>query len=163
MTQSRNSNSLEVREIDVIHPLTGEMLVVRDAETNDLARFLDEIREYESRLREAKSIVNREVLRRMDADAHWTTYTNDWQLSAPSPTPGEEFDGQKLQEALYELAEQGVISKDSVYRAVQAQVVYKVQAAGVKALRRLGGVVAETINRHATPTEKKRYVRVERS
>ncbi len=146
----------------VVHPGTGEVLSVRDAQDDQLARFMDEIRDYESRLREAKAIVNREMLRRLDLDGKWTRPAGQYTVSAPSPAPGEEFDGEALLTDLWGLVDAEEITSDAAERAVRREIVYKPQMAGIRALRKLGGNVLETVNRHATPVEKRRYVKVER-
>ncbi len=146
----------------VVHPGTGELINLRDAATDDLGRFLDEVRDYESRLREAKGLVTTEVVRRMDLEGQWTMRAGGFVLSAPSPAPAEEFDGKGLYSDLAALVFQGTITQDAAERAVKITTTYTPSAMGIKALRKLGGVVAETIAKHATPVEKKRYVKVGR-
>jgi hypothetical protein len=148
---------------DVIHPATGEIIAVHDAADEQLARFLDEIRDYELRLREAKAIVNRELLTRLDHDGRWTRHAGAFTLSAPSPAPGETFDAEKLRDALFELAGEGELTVDAVHRAIRTEVVYTPVAGELKALRKLGGPVAAAIDAHATRMERKRYVKVERA
>jgi hypothetical protein len=144
----------------VLHPMTGELLELAHAQTDDLGRFLADVRDYESRLKEAKSLVSREVLRRQDMAATWTTHTDGYTLKGSSPAAGEEWDELALRESLWELVDQGVISEEAAGAAVETVVTYKVRASGVGALRKLGGRVAETVNQHATPVEKTRYVTV---
>ena len=163
MTQSETSNSLETVSVDIVDPTTGEYLVVKDAPDDRLAEFLDSVRDYESRLREAKSIVNRELLRRLDLDRKWTRRAGDYEFSAPSDEPGEEWsDPQALYEDLVSLVEHGDLTTEAVERAVKVETVYKPQAAGLKALRKGAGIVKETVERYAVPAEKRRYVSVKR-
>jgi hypothetical protein len=147
---------------DVIHPGTGEILAVREASTADLARFLADCREYESLLREAKSIVSREAIRRMDLEGQWTARADGWVLRSQSPEPQEEFDVVPLLKALHELADQGLISEEAIERAVETVTDYKIRAQGIKALRKRGGLIKETVDRFATPMERKRTVSVSR-
>lgn len=142
------------------HPLTGELLTL-DSPTEDLASYMIDLRDFELTLREHKQMVNRELLSRMDRQARWTLPAGDYKLSAPSPEPSQEFDGAELYDVLCALVEEGEITMDAVNAAVEIQHTYKVRAAGVKALRKLDGV-REVIDRHATPVEKARYVKVSR-
>jgi hypothetical protein len=156
-------HNLEPRTLEVVHPGTGEIITIRDADDEQLARFLDEIRDYEHRLREAKTIVTREVLARLDHDGRWTRHAGPFTLSAPSPAPSESFDGEKLSAALFELAGEGEITVTAVQRAIKTEIVYTPVTGELKALRKLGGNVKATIDAHSTPVERRRYVTVTRS
>jgi hypothetical protein len=77
-------------------PFTGEIIELATADINDLARLLADVKDYESRLREAKSLLSQEVLRRQDRDAKWTTPAGGYVLKGSSPAPQEEFDALAL-------------------------------------------------------------------
>lgn len=148
------------RGLQVANPLTGELLTIANASDRDLADYLVDVRELESSIREHKSLVNRELLARMDRNASWTLPAGDWKLSAPSPATGEEWDGAGLYAALCDLSDSGVITMDAVNLAVTIEHVYKVRAVGVKALRKLPGV-GQVVDRFCTEAEpKQRYVSV---
>jgi hypothetical protein len=151
------------RPLTVVSPITGELIQL-DADDATLAGYLADVREHESLLREAKTLVGSELLRRMDAAATWTIHLpNSVTITAPSPAPGEEFDELALRTALLELADEGVITPSAVDRAVEPVVTYKTHAVGIRALRKLGGRVAAVVDFHARPVEKRRYVTVDRS
>lgn len=148
------------RAVQFANPLTGEVLTLGSPDA-DLAGYLADLREYESVLKEHKSMVNRELLARMDRSAKWTIHAGSLKLTAPSPDPGEEWDGAGLYTALCDLADQDLISTEAVNAAVEIQHVYKVKKAGVNALRKLPGV-GQLVDRFCEPAEKARYVRVSR-
>jgi hypothetical protein len=145
----------------VISPRTGEVISL-DAPDQDLGGFLNDVRDLESAIRESKRAVHDELLRRMDSAATWTVHVPGLKLSGPSPAPTEEFDELELRTALLTLVDEGVISVEAVDRAIEPVVTYKARRAGINALRKLGGRVAETVTAHARSVEKTRYVKVER-
>lgn len=145
-----------------VNPFTGEALELRDAAIDDLARFLDDIKDYRSRLQEAQSLVSREVLRRQDQAASWTTRAGGFVLKGASPAPSEEFDALALRSELLGLVDEGALSIEAVDAAVETIITYKPQKSGINALRKLGGVVAQIVDRHAQPVEKPRYVSISR-
>lgn len=146
----------------VVHPVTGQVVDL-DGPIDQLAQFLADARDIDAAVKDAKRAVTDEVLRRADADAAWTIHLPGVKLSMPSPAPVEDWDELELREALLTLADEGVISVEAVDRAVEPVVTYKIRAAGVKALRKLGGRVAEAIDSRARETQRTRYVKVERS
>jgi len=146
----------------VVHPLTAEAVELASASTDDLAVLLDSVKDYESRLREVKSLVSREVLRRQDRDASWTTRAGGYVLKGSSPAPSEEFDALALRSELLGLVDEGALTIEAVDAAVETVVSYRARKAGISALRKLGGVIAQIVDRHATPIEKTRYVSIAR-
>jgi hypothetical protein len=156
------SDLVPTTSIQLVNPSTGEVVEL-DGPTESLAEFLADMREHESLCREAKKLVTREVVSRMDKSATWTLHVAGLKLSAASPAPTEEFDGPELKEALHALVEEGVLSIEAVDAAVETVVSYKPRKAGINALRKLGGRVAEVIAEHCREVEKDRYVSVGRS
>ena len=150
--------------VTLTNPSTGEVLTL-ESPTGDLGRYLADVREMESYVKEAKNIVQQEILRRMDKDALYTVRVPGagLKLSGSSPAPSEEFDELALREALLVLVDEDVVTIEAVDRAVEPVVTYKARMAGIKALRKLGGRVAEVIDGHSNTIFKTRYVRVERS
>jgi hypothetical protein len=148
--------------VTIVNPTTGEALTL-ESSTEDLGRYLADVREAESLLREATNYVSAEILQRQDAAASWTTHVNGLTLTGASPAPSEEFDELALRESLWQLVDEGVITVEAADNAVETVVTYRVRKAGITALRKLGGRVADAINQHATEVPKRRSVRVERS
>lgn len=146
----------------VVHPLTGEAIDLAQAPDEHVADFLSQIRDHEDALKDAKRIITQELLRRMDYQAKYTLRAGGYTLKSQSPAPAEEFDELQLREDLLALQDEGVISPEAVDNAVETVVTYKVRKAGINALRKLGGRVRDTVDRHAHEVEKRRYVTVER-
>lgn len=143
------------------NPVTGEVLSL-DSPTEDLGAYLADIRDLESRIREEKAIVNRELLARLDKQRKWTLpLGNGLKISAPSDEPGEEWDGAQLHEALCDLADDEVITTDAINAAVEIVVEYKVRKAGLNALRK-NPRIAELIAPFCRQAERPRYVKVMR-
>lgn len=147
----------------VAHPFTGEAIELANAKVDELAKLLDAVKDYQSRLQELRSLVSQEVLRRQDQAASWTTKAGEYVLKGSSPAPVEEFDSLALRSELLGLVDEGALSIEAVDAAVETIVTYKARKAGVNSLRKLGGVVAQVVDRHATPIEKTRYVSVSRA
>jgi hypothetical protein len=145
----------------LVHPRTGEALDPKEAATDELADMLDAAKGLEFDLRALKHEVWREVHRRFDEHARWTWEGNGWKLTGQSPDRVE-YDGEGLYDALTALSFQGVITPEARDAAVETQTVYKPRAAGINKLKKLGGRVRATIERHARPVESERRVSVSR-
>lgn len=145
-----------------LNPLTGEALTLASPD-EDLARWLADIREVESVIRENKKIVQREILSRMDRSASWTVRVPGFKLTGQSPAPVEEWDGVELRTALLGLVDEGLLTIEAVDGAVETVVAYKPRKAGIVKLRKLGGRVAETVDLLARASEPERRVSVGRA
>lgn len=149
--------------ITVVSPRTGEVIAL-DAPTGELGQWLADVREAESMLKEAKNLVQRELVRRMDKEAKWTQHVpGGLKLSAPSPKPEEIWDGVDLRGALMEFVDCGVLAIEAVDAAVEQKIEYDVHKRGLNSLRNLGGEVGAAIEKLKTESEKQRYVSVGRS
>lgn len=146
----------------IVHPFTGEQLELHDAGIDDLARLMDDLKDYKSRLQETQSLVSREVLRRQDQQASWTTRAGGFILKGSSPAPAEEYDALELRSELLGLVDEGALGIAAVDAAIETVVTYKPRKAGINALRKLGGVVAQIVDRHSRPVDKPRYVSISR-
>lgn len=146
----------------VVNPATGEVLDLT-APTVDLARALADMRDLETAWRDVKTTVTAELLSRLDRNGAWTQRLDaGFTIKAPSPEPVEEFDAAALHDALSQLVDEGVITVDAMDRAIETIVTYKPRVAGLKALRKLGGRVADTIAAHSHLAERRRYITVTR-
>lgn len=151
-------------DLQVFNPSTGEILAL-DAPTVDLANVLADIRAYESRLKELKAELQREILRRMDESASWggaQWKLDGMQLAGQSPAPEESWDGAELRGRLLELVEDGALTIQAVDAAVEQVISFKVRKAGVQALRKLGGRVAAYVDSCCFTSEPQRYISVRR-
>lgn len=162
------STELDFSAPDVVHPLTGETLVLADAESGQLARFLDEIREYEGLLKEAKSLVNREMLRRMDAavlsgaEKGHTQRLGAYVLKAPATDTTTAIDGEALYHHLTMLAREGTIGFEAVERCVKTETSYKPDRTQLNALGKVAPAVKSAVAEHTSTVPKARYANVER-
>jgi hypothetical protein len=146
----------------LVNPVTGEALTLASP-TEDLGRWLADIRDFEYQLREAKRTVTTEILARLDKNAEWTAHLPGLKIRGDSPQPVEEWDGAQLREALLELVDEGVLAIEAVDAAVETIVSYKPRKAGINKLRKLGGRVAEVVDSLKRASEKDRRVTVSRA
>jgi len=115
-------------------PHSGELIKLADARLMLIAEAVTEIRELESRLREAKAILAAEVCRRADLQRTWTLHDGPVKVSVPSDALVSVWDTDALLEVLDDMVSAGEISTDAMNRAIQARVDYKVLATGIGAL-----------------------------
>jgi hypothetical protein len=154
--------ALEPRR-EVLIPYTGETVDLASS-PDKLAAVLYEIRDLESRLREAKGELTEELLKRMDANARWSDRFGEFQVTGKSPEPTTEYDGERLFDALRALHDQGHISLEAAEAALEKETTYKPRKRGINALLKLGGEVAEAIKDCEVEAEpKRRYLKVERA
>jgi len=147
--------------VEVVHPATGELLT-HGSPDEDLASALEVIREAEHDLADAKRVISGWLLERMDHEASWTRRGGAFKLQSVAPHPVTEYDGEALRRLLDEAVEAGAISEAARDGAVSVELSYKVHAAGVGALLRLGGELAEQVRACGQDVERRRYVRVTR-
>ncbi len=148
------STDLETRQVLVPH--TGEVLDLA-APPEQLAQLLDEVRDVESRLRELKAEVSREIHARMDVARKWTLDAGPYKLVGKSDAPEEEWDVDALAATLTELVDDGAISTEAMDAACEVVTTFKVRKAGINALRKnpeLAAVIDECVT--TKPPENRR-------
>jgi hypothetical protein len=154
------------------HPLTGEVIDLVKASDEDLAGFLDGLDSDRNVIQEAKRIVAAEAIRRMDRNVEWTLRAGPYQLSTRSPEATtrygpkqkrEWYDGMGLRSDLLALVDEGVLTIEAVDAACEVEVICRVKTGGVNKLLKLGGEVAQVVQRHAYPEEPSRYVSVKKA
>jgi len=139
-------------------PSTGEELQLASAPTDQLAEMRAYIRDLEEDLRLAKQALDAEVIARFDREAVWSWRGNGYTLKAPSPMPQIEFDAEQLRGRLEELVAEGLLSMAAVDAAVEVVTSFKPRVAGINALRKLGGAVAEAVAECSTEVDRPRRV-----
>ncbi len=160
------SQELEVVRTDpsqgVVHPVTGEMLDLSDT-TDILAGALDDVRRLEGDLRDFKSALSMELLRRMDYYRTYTAHLRGFgKVSGDGPRKPD-YDGRTLRTGLLKLVTE-VLPQEAVDAAVEAVVEWKVKKAGVNALLRVEDErVLAAVKAAEVPNTKPRAVRVERA
>jgi hypothetical protein len=148
----------EVERTDraIITPLTGEVVLL-DSPTDALAHWLHEVRQAEASLRDAKTLVSRELLARMDREACWTVRAGGLKITGQAPG-GVEYDPHEMRRQLAALVEADAISQRAMDEAIEEVVTLKVRAKGVNALRKLGGVVEQAVQRACRPKDAERRI-----
>jgi hypothetical protein len=112
----------------VLDRVTGELLAVRDANTETLAAFMVHQQQLRGELADAEAIVNNALLERLDRGAVWTVRVGDpttlqYELSAPSPTAGtDSYPPDALETELRALVERGTITPHAAGKALKRQV-----------------------------------------
>lgn len=147
---------------EALIPGTGEVIDVRAAETSVLAEALDRLSEVKQMEASARRVIADEVLRRQDADASWTTHVEGFTLVGQSPAR-EEYDAEALAAVLRGLVELSMISAEAAGAAIESVLTWKPKKAGINALLKLGGEIAEAVRSCAITVDKPRQVRVKRS
>lgn len=91
----------------------------RDAETVELAAFVDNTRELRSITDEARGMVSDELVRRLDLDGRWTWRDGGYEVKAASPEAGTtRYHTHLLRDALGQLVADGIISPAAARSAV---------------------------------------------
>lgn len=113
--------------LTVIDRKTGELLDVRDAETERLAEFTEGVDELVAELRDSKHVVLRELVRRLDRDGTWTQRVPDavgpdgvqYEITAASPNAGTtSYPPDLLEAELVALIDRGTISETGASKAL---------------------------------------------
>src|SRR5688500_8326408 len=102
------------KPLTVLHPGTGELVHVltadhllqvaglgdlQKADVNTLASFVDDLAYFSGISRDASSLVNDELLRRLDRRGKWTLREAGFTIKAPSPDAGvTAYDTDRLRE-----------------------------------------------------------------
>jgi hypothetical protein len=170
--------SLVSAEGEIVKALTAENLLhaagitdPRIADLAALAAFVDAADHLTSLAKEAKGMVSDELVRRMDKRGSWTLRTGDLTIKSSSPAAGtEKYDDERLADALATLVEDDVIDAEAARAAIEWVVppppepYWRQKPAGIKALLKLGGRVAEAVLSAAVPTTPpRRSVKVSRT
>jgi len=117
----------ETTEIVLYNPASGELLrlAVETAEDERLADVLEAtIPTLIGQLKDAKDIVDREVLARLDRSGRWTRRVGDpknvqWEITSPSPVAGTEtVDVGTLAEVLDEALDERIIDQSAAGAAL---------------------------------------------
>lgn len=122
-----------IQSRELMNPITGELIAL-DGPSESLGGLLSDIREMESRAREAKSLVSDELLRRMDKSREWTVHCPGFKLVGQSDAEKPEYDKAGLFKELEKLADEGLIDTDAALRAVEPVLELKVHDSGMKRL-----------------------------
>lgn len=152
----------EIAKLDpqrlAVNPASGEVVNL-DGATDELGRALLEVRELEGMLRSYKARIGEEILGRMDREGVWTANLPGLKITGSSPDRVV-YDGEALRDELARLVRSGEITVEAAGRCVEVVTTYKPSARHLKALRKIGGTVAEAIDRHTRRDDSPRRVSV---
>lgn len=134
-----------------VQPVTGEALVLADEPTDVLARHIKDLRNFtRDQIRDFTTALETEILRRMDFDARYSLAANDLVIRGDGPGLVE-YNAEQLYGELSDLVAEGHISQAAMDSAVQQVTAFKAKAAGCKALKKQGGLVAQVVEDCETP------------
>lgn len=139
-------------EVTLTNPSTGDSVALSDATVDQLADYKLAVAEWQDAAKAAQQMADGEILRRMDKQAKWTIHTPFGILTGRSPADVRTIDDpQGLRDALLELEAQGLLSTEAVEAAISQPPPkpqpLKVAVSGIDALLKIGGQVAETVER----------------
>ena len=123
------STELQLHETTVIDRLSGEVIAVAEASTEQLAEFVTNQRQVRDQLSDAEAAVSAELVSRLDRSACWTLRVGDpevaqWEITAPSPTAGTEtYPPDLLVAELAKLIAAGTITTGAASKACKRQLV----------------------------------------
>jgi len=129
----------------VVHPATGAQLLL-SAPDEQLVAWLHETRDVESKMRELKGLITREVYARLDSRAKWSATWGGYKVKGESPEPTTEYDGQELAKTLRRLVRRKLIDAEAAAAACEKVTTWKPKKNGINALLKLGGEVKEAID-----------------
>lgn len=145
----------------IVVPGSGEILNLADLDENTLGRLLQAVKDHADQLAGLKKRVTAEVVDRMDRSAKWTLHVGGLKLTSKAPG-GTFYNADLLAADLQPLVDADVITMEAKEAAVEPVTELKARKKGINALRKLGGKVAQAIDRAETPVDDtKRTVRVE--
>lgn len=144
---------------EAMDPMTAEIVDVSpETPTDRLAELIYNIRDFEAKLREAKTIAGDELLRRLDADATTTAHVGGWKIEG-DPATRYEYDALLLYALLSELVDEGAITTRARDKAVERSYTFKAKLAGINALVRLGGPCADAVAKARHEVRKPRRIK----
>lgn len=127
--------------------LTGEIVSLGDASEAALGRLYVAYRRAQDDLRDLKHQLDAELVRRADYNAKQSIDMDGYgRVLVDPPTDEEVWDTRMLREVLMKLIEEGEISPAAARVALKKQITWKVQAQGIKSLRKLGGYVQKSVD-----------------
>ncbi len=148
--------------IEIVNPATGQAIDL-NATTDVVAGALDDVRALEGRLRDYKSELTKELLRRMDYARTWAAHLRGFGKVSGDAPRAPDYDGKILRSRLMALVPE-VLSKEAVDEAVELVMEHKVKKVGVNNLLKVPDErVADALVAAAVQNTKPRAVRIERA
>jgi hypothetical protein len=146
-------------------PYTGEAIELATATDEQLAQLLDQVKEWKrAQLAAFEGAVRDEILHRMDTLAKggvpgaWTLRAGRYKLTGSSPGQTE-YDLSAVRAVLKSLVKTGDITDDAAKKVIVPKG-ERVSVSAVNQLRKLGGLVDETLGACKVPVTRPRSVSV---
>jgi hypothetical protein len=121
---------LAPRPVEVMHPVTGELLNLAQESLDRLAGIVVGLQEHRARLADFERQVNDVMVAHLDRAASWTARVGDptgerqFEIKAPSPEAGQAvYRSDTLVPALKALVDAGAISPEAASKACARQLV----------------------------------------
>lgn len=114
---------------------TGELLVLSEATTSDLADARRAVSDQRQECERLARVIDRELTHRLDFEGRRSATVGGFKLTGTAPTR-EVVDGEALHAALTTLVEAGAISAEALERAVEVVTTYTPRKAEVNLLRK---------------------------
>ncbi len=140
--------------VEVLDPLTGELVNLITADLDDLAGWLDHVREYKRMCDQALNVVQERMYREIDPGGQWTVIRPNWKITGTSPAPTVKYDGERVYKAARKLVKDGLLTKDAAGKAVERVVSFKARVAGIQALSKISPVIAAAFEECSTEEPK---------
>ena len=102
----------------ILHPTTGELVLLGEAELPKLSDLYDALAEEERRLKSLKRALSDEVAARLDHEGRRSMSFDDYKIEDTAPTQ-KEWDMDELRGTLAELVEEQTISMDKSLACVK--------------------------------------------
>ena len=119
----------------VVNYATGEVLVLSEATTTDLADARRAASEKRSECESTARLIDRELTHRLDFEGKRSATVGRYKLTGTAPTR-EVVDGEALHQALTELVEAGALSQEAADEALEVETTYTPRKAKVNILRK---------------------------
>ncbi|MCK9250042.1 MAG: hypothetical protein M0P31_13845 [Solirubrobacteraceae bacterium] len=129
------STDITTRPVEVVNPLTGELVDIAAMATDALALERNEIRAAQDAIATWRRAIDAELTARLDHEAKRSARVAGYKLSVTAPTV-RETDALGLRTALLALAADGVLSEAAVDAAVEVVPTYKARRVGINALHK---------------------------
>lgn len=135
-TEPEAGSELVVRDpTPVVNYATGEVLVLSEATTTDLADARRAASDKRGECESTARLIDRELTHRLDFEGKRSATVGRYKLTGTAPTR-EVVDGERLHQALTELVEAGALSQEAADEALEVETTYTPRKAKVNILRK---------------------------
>lgn len=143
-------------EVVLRNPDTGQAVNLSDATLAQLAAYKVAVAEWVDRASQAQTVVDNEIIARMDKAALWTHRDGGYKLEGQSPNPTTSYkDAAKLRARLQKLVDAGELAQEALDAALPVpEPNVQVKPGPLGNLQKLGGKVGRAVRAHQVQTPK---------